>query len=154
MFRLQTATILRELQVSKTCSVMYKLSNTNGKILIHLSAITQRQNIIKIELTLWRQNILKILAHSVFKMWILQETKKIALWNKRHLEERKKRRMWYIYIYTYTHTHMSLGAKGLKLYHSWSTKIHSRSAYRILEHGICVTNYILRSHTHIYKYQL
>ena len=35
----------------------------------------------------------KILAHSVFKMWILQESKKIALWNKRHLEERKKQRM-------------------------------------------------------------
>ena len=35
----------------------------------------------------------KILAHSVFKMWILQESKKIALWNKRHLEEKKKRRM-------------------------------------------------------------
>ena len=31
----------------------------------------------------------KILAHSVFKMWILQEPKKIALWNKRHIEEEK-----------------------------------------------------------------
>ena len=31
----------------------------------------------------------KILAHSVFKMWILQEPKMIALWNKRHLQEKK-----------------------------------------------------------------
>jgi hypothetical protein len=31
----------------------------------------------------------KILAHPVFKMWILQEPKKIALLNKRHLEEKK-----------------------------------------------------------------
>ena len=35
----------------------------------------------------------KILAHPVFKMWILQEPKKIALWNKRHTEVKKKRRM-------------------------------------------------------------
>ena len=33
----------------------------------------------------------KILAHPVFKMRILQEPKKIALWNKRHLEEREKK---------------------------------------------------------------
>ena len=31
----------------------------------------------------------KILAHPVFEMWILQEPKKIVLWNKRHLEEKK-----------------------------------------------------------------
>ena len=30
-----------------------------------------------------------ILAHSVFKMWIIQEPKKVALWNKRHFEEKK-----------------------------------------------------------------
>ena len=30
----------------------------------------------------------KIWAHPVLKMWILQEPKKIALWNKRHLEEK------------------------------------------------------------------
>ena len=34
----------------------------------------------------------KNLAHPVFKMWILQEPKKIALWNKRHLEERERER--------------------------------------------------------------
>ena len=33
----------------------------------------------------------KILAHPVYKMWILQEPKKIALWNKGQLEEKKLR---------------------------------------------------------------
>ena len=31
----------------------------------------------------------KILLHPVFKMLVLQEPKKIALWNKAHLEEKK-----------------------------------------------------------------
>ena len=30
-----------------------------------------------------------ILAHSVHKMWIMQEPKKVALWNKLHFEEKK-----------------------------------------------------------------
>ena len=30
-----------------------------------------------------------ILAHPVYKMWITQEPKKVALWNKRHFEEKK-----------------------------------------------------------------
>jgi hypothetical protein len=30
-----------------------------------------------------------ILAHPVFKMWIIQEPNKLALWNKRHFVERK-----------------------------------------------------------------
>ena len=40
-------------------------------------------------LTFRRRNFLLILAHSVFKMWIIQEPKKVALWNKRHFEEEK-----------------------------------------------------------------
>ena len=31
---------------------------------------------------------MQILAHSVCKMWIIQEPKKVALWNKRHFEEK------------------------------------------------------------------
>ena len=31
----------------------------------------------------------EILAHSVCKMWIIREPKKVALWNKRHFEEKK-----------------------------------------------------------------
>ena len=31
----------------------------------------------------------QILAHSVFKMWVIQKPNKVALWNKRHFEENK-----------------------------------------------------------------
>ena len=30
-----------------------------------------------------------ILAHFVYKMWIIQEPNKLALWNKLHIEEKK-----------------------------------------------------------------
>jgi hypothetical protein len=30
-----------------------------------------------------------ILSHSVYKMWIIQEPNKLALWNKLHFEEKK-----------------------------------------------------------------
>ena len=32
---------------------------------------------------------IEILAHPVCKMWIIREPKKVALWNKRHFEEKK-----------------------------------------------------------------
>jgi hypothetical protein len=32
-----------------------------------------------------------ILAHAVYKMWIIQEPNKLALWNKLHFEEKKRR---------------------------------------------------------------
>ena len=44
-------------------------------------------------LTLWRRNFLLNFSTSVFKMWIIQGPKKVALWNKRHFEEKKKRRL-------------------------------------------------------------
>ena len=31
----------------------------------------------------------QILAHPVFKMWVIQKPNKVALWNKRHFEEKK-----------------------------------------------------------------
>ena len=31
----------------------------------------------------------QILAHPVFKMWVIREPNKVALWNKRHFEEKK-----------------------------------------------------------------
>jgi len=34
---------------------------------------------------------IKILTHPVGKMRIIQEPNKVALWNKRHFEERKKK---------------------------------------------------------------
>ena len=42
------------------------------------------------KLTLWRRNYFSlILAHPVYKMWIIQEPNKLALWNKLHFEEEK-----------------------------------------------------------------
>jgi hypothetical protein len=40
-------------------------------------------------LTLWRRNFLLNFSTPVHKMWIIQEPKKVALWNKRHFEEEK-----------------------------------------------------------------
>ena len=40
-------------------------------------------------LTFWRQIFLQILAHPVFKMWVIQKPNKVALWNKQHFEEKK-----------------------------------------------------------------
>ena len=33
----------------------------------------------------------QILAHPVFKMWVIQKPNKVALWNKRHFEDKKWR---------------------------------------------------------------
>ena len=40
-------------------------------------------------LTFWRRIFFKILVHPVFKMWVIQKPKTVALWNKRHFEEKK-----------------------------------------------------------------
>ena len=40
-------------------------------------------------LTFWRRIFFQILAHPVCKMWVIQKPNKIALWNKRHFEEKK-----------------------------------------------------------------
>jgi hypothetical protein len=38
-------------------------------------------------LTFWRRTFFfQILAHPVFKMWVIQKPNKVALWNKRHFE--------------------------------------------------------------------
>ena len=42
-------------------------------------------------LTFWRRIFLQILAHSVFKMWVIRKPNNVALWNKRHFEEKKWR---------------------------------------------------------------
>ena len=41
------------------------------------------------KLTFWRRIIFQVLAHSVFKMWVIQKPNQVALWNKRHFEEEK-----------------------------------------------------------------
>ena len=40
-------------------------------------------------LTFWRRIFFQILAHPVFKMSVIQKPNKVALWNKRHFEEKK-----------------------------------------------------------------
>jgi len=41
-------------------------------------------------LTFWHRNyIFLILAHPVYKMWIIQEPNTLELWNKLHSEEEK-----------------------------------------------------------------
>ena len=40
-------------------------------------------------LTFRRRNFLLNFSTPVFKMWIIQEPKKVAFWNKRHFEEEK-----------------------------------------------------------------
>ena len=40
-------------------------------------------------LTFWRRIFFLILAHPVFKVWVIQKPNKVALWNKRHFEEEK-----------------------------------------------------------------
>ena len=47
-----------------------------------------------IELSFWRRIFFQILAHPVFKMWIIQKPNKVALWNKQHFEEEKKWRLY------------------------------------------------------------
>ena len=42
-----------------------------------------------IELTLWRRNYFFNFSTPVYKMWIIQEPNKLALWNKLHFEEEK-----------------------------------------------------------------
>ena len=42
-------------------------------------------------LNFWRRNYFLILAHPVYKMWIIQDPNKLELWNKLHFEEKKRR---------------------------------------------------------------
>ena len=45
-------------------------------------------------LTFWRRiSLFQILAHPVFKTWVIQKPNKVALWNKRHFEEKN----WILY---------------------------------------------------------
>ena len=41
------------------------------------------------QVTFWWRIFFQILAHPVFKMWVTQKPNKVALWNKRHFEEKK-----------------------------------------------------------------
>ena len=48
-------------------------------------------------LTFWRRNyFFLILAHTVYKMWIIQEPNTLELWNKLHFEEEKKESIYHV----------------------------------------------------------
>ena len=47
-------------------------------------------------LTLWRRNFLLNFSTRVYKIWIIQETKKVTLWNKRHFVEEKTESMQHV----------------------------------------------------------
>ena len=58
-------------------------------ILYYIKNVIEFTNV-TFPLTFWRQIFFfQILAHPVFKMWVIQKPNKVALWNKRHFEERK-----------------------------------------------------------------
>ena len=47
-------------------------------------------------LTFWRRIFFLILAHSVYKMWIIQEPNTLELWNKLHFEEEKTESIYHV----------------------------------------------------------
>ena len=54
--------------------------------------ISGRVNIFIFSLTFWRRNVFfLILAHPVYKMWIIQEPNTLELWSKLHFEWKKRR---------------------------------------------------------------
>ena len=81
---------------------IYINDTLNELSMFHIRALT----LILLKWTIWRApnnaskwrtgfNLLatdfffQISAHSVFKMWVIQKPNKVALWNKRHFEEKK-----------------------------------------------------------------
>ena len=49
-----------------------------------------------IALTFWRRNFFLILAHPVYKMWIIQEPNTLELWNKLHFEEKETEYIYHV----------------------------------------------------------
>jgi hypothetical protein len=48
-------------------------------------------------LTFWRRNyFFLILAHPVYKIWIIQEKNMLELWNKLHFEEKKTESIYHV----------------------------------------------------------
>jgi len=58
-----------------------KLKNCCIRLVIYLNC-TMTHGLTNLKFYIW------ILAHPVCKMWIIQKPKKVALWNKRHFEEK------------------------------------------------------------------
>ena len=67
--------------------VTAKISNT--RVLLTKRSVTKFSTYFYL-LTLWRRNYFFLIsAHLVYKMWIIQERNKLALWNKLHFEEKR-----------------------------------------------------------------
>ena len=54
-------------------------------------------------LTLWRRIFFFNFSTTVYKMWITQEPKKVALWNKRHFEEKKTESVQHVWNILYVY---------------------------------------------------
>ena len=75
------------------CSMKDERTCTMRHFLLHDNAwphsAAQTQDLITSFNHLATDYFFEILAHSVFKMWVIQKPNKVALWNKRHFEETK-----------------------------------------------------------------
>ena len=60
-----------------------KLKNCCNRLVIYLNC-TMMHGLTNLKFYIW------ILGHLVCKMWIIQEPKKVTLWNKRHFEEKNE----------------------------------------------------------------
>jgi hypothetical protein len=100
VFRSVVLSMLRWMTVAKRClkqpAVMCGL-NYKPTIIIKLCLLqithvhTHLHTGTVANFTFWHRSFtFKFLAHSVCKMWIIQEPKKVALWNKRHFEEKNR----------------------------------------------------------------
>jgi hypothetical protein len=88
-----------------TISRSYSTRATNGRSLVAIGLdtghITLKENVYLrpsscSTLTFWRRNFLLNFLIFKFKMWIIQEPKKVALWNKRYFEERETEIMQHV----------------------------------------------------------
>jgi len=68
-----------------------EMSETNRIILATAPLYTSQA-----VLTFWRRNYFLILAHPVYKMWIIQEPNTLELWNKMHFEEKKTESVYHV----------------------------------------------------------
>ena len=78
---------------NKIRTAVAKLSFSNKmkkSALINKSINDNEKPVPTVWLTFWRRNyFFLILAHPVYKMWIIQEPNNLELWNKLHFEEKK-----------------------------------------------------------------
>ena len=76
-------------QISLSLFVYYRLQSLKWKMLFN-------KNNRRTSLTFWRRNYFLILAHPVYKMWIIQEPNTLELWNKLHFEEKKSESIYHV----------------------------------------------------------